>query len=175
MSITLPLETTPERKLSSNEQRIKILKEDCDSISIYHYRYVPALGKFLDYRALEQLKDTLKDDYYKISDSLSSGLTLVLSRNGEDAIASLSVCSPKDNFDKSRGIKVALQRLLDYYHKKENNSWEYNPEMFITFKDLPEKSTDCVEEITRFLMHYKPLTSRGINVALNCDNMLIRR
>lgn len=174
MSTTLPLEAS-DRKLTSNEQRLEVLKQDCDSISIYHYRYVPMLGKYLDYKALEQLKDSLKDDYMKISDSLSSGLTLVLTRNGSDAIASLSVCSPKDNFDKNRGIKVALQRLLDYYHKKENNSWDYNPEMFITFKDLPDKSVDCVEEITRFLGHYKPLTSRGINVVLNCNNILIGR
>lgn len=173
MSVSLP--ETEQRPLTSNEQRLSILKDDCDSISIYHYRYVPQLGKYLDYKALEYLKDTLKEDYSVISDSLSAGLTVVLTRNGDDAIASLSVCSAKDTFDKSRGIKVALQRLLDYYHKKENNSWDYNPDMFITFKDLPEKSVDCVEEITRFLSNYKPLTSRNINVVLNCDKFIISR
>ena len=47
MSTTLPQRTSPHDKL------IEALKKDCDSIAIYHYRYVPKIGKYLDYKALE--------------------------------------------------------------------------------------------------------------------------
>ena len=158
MSTTLPQRTSPHDKL------IEALKKDCDSIAIYHYRYVPKIGKYLDYKALEVLKDFLKEDYNQISDSLTHGMTVVLTRNGEDAIAAISVCSEKDNFEKNTGIKIALKRLLNYYHKKETASWDYKEEMFITFAGLPADSVEAVKEVTRCLSYYKPLLQRKIFV-----------
>ena len=64
MSVSLP--ETEQRPLTSNEQRLSILKDDCDSISIYHYRYVPQLGKYLDYKALEYLKIIDKNELNNI-------------------------------------------------------------------------------------------------------------
>lgn len=156
--------TLPQRSTSPHDKLISALKKDCDSIAIYHYRYVPALGKYLDYKALEVLKDTLKDGYNQVSDSLTHGMTVVLTRNGEDAIAAISICSEEDSFEKNVGIKIALQRLLNYYHKKETSSWDYKEDMFISFAGLPLNSVEAVSEVTRCLSYYKPLIQRKILV-----------
>lgn len=138
-------------------------------IEIFHFRAMyqtPHL--FFNYKDIKTIKTSSKLKPYL--NHFYGGFTLVLVKESKDsinAIASISLCSLEDMFNKSVGINLALRRLDKYLTcKQQDNSWKCNPNNFIHFKNLPLEEEKLIKHISKYLStSYKPFVKKGIEVA----------
>lgn len=146
-------------------------QHELDQIEIYHFRNNTDFPhSFLSYKDIKELKQNQP----QLLDKLDSGVTVVLARNSQklsEGICSVAICSQKEQFNKSKGLEIALRRLHNYLSKPNDNSWDYNETDYMSLNNLPTDKDKIVDEVSKRLNQHPYFIRKGYKV-FNAPTML---
>lgn len=157
---------TKTNRSSINKMLIERIKNkhEFNMVEIYHYRTVSDFNhSFLSYKGIKSLKEVDA----KLMDKLSNGLTVVLVRNQDkpnEGLCSVSFCSEQENFDKRKGLEIALRRLDNYLSKPNDNSWDYSESNYMSFTNLPSDKDKLVDVVSKHLNQHPFFIKKGYKV-----------